>query len=113
MKALFFAVASIALAGVATAAGAALPPETNQVHGRGCVQSAAEGRCIVLKDVESGKLYNLLIKGSGPDLGTGIEFTGTLYNGATACMEGAPVQVTTWTRKDYMRCTKVRNRNIQ
>jgi hypothetical protein len=95
------------------AAGAAPPPETNQIHAKGCVQAATEGRCIVLKDVESGKLYNLLIKGAGPDIGTGIEFTGTPYSGATSCMQGAPVQVANWTRKDYLKCNKARTRSVQ
>jgi hypothetical protein len=114
VKALLFAVASMALAGWATAAGAAPPPEkTNEVHAQGCVQAAAEGRCIVLKDVESGKIYNLLIKGAGPDIGTGIGFTGTPYAGASVCKQGDPVQITSWTRKDYMKCTRVRTRRVQ
>ena len=114
MKATLCAVASLALAGVATAAAAAPPPEkTNQVHAQGCVQAAAEGRCIVLKDVESGKIYNLLIKGAGPDIGSGIEFTGTPYAGASVCKQGDPVQVTNWTRKDYMKCSKAGTRSVQ
>jgi hypothetical protein len=103
----------MALAGVATAAAAAPPEKTNEVHAQGCVQAAAEGRCIVLKDVESGKIYNLFIKGAGPDVGTGIAFTGTPYNGESVCRQGEPVQVTNWTRKDYMKCAKARTRSVQ
>ena len=113
MKALFSAVALLTLAAMATAAAAAPPGKTNEVHAQGCVQAAAEGRCIVLKDVESGKIYNLIIKGAGPDLGTGIAITGTPYTGASVCKQGDPVQVTNWTRKDYMKCAKARTRSVQ
>jgi hypothetical protein len=113
MRKIAFAVAALALAAAAAAAGAAPAPDTKQVHARGCVQIATEGRCLVLKDVNSGVLYNLLIKGAGPDAGSGIDFTGTLYDGATACMQGVPVRVTNWTRKEYLKCAKSRARTGQ
>ncbi len=113
MKGLIIAVASMTLAGAAVMAAAAPRPDAKQVHARGCVQAAAEGRCIVLKDVESGRFYNLLIKGAGPEIGTGIEFTGTPYSGATSCMQGDPVLVTSWTRKDYLKCSTGKSKSVQ
>lgn len=113
MKALFLALVSTALAGMTVAAAAAPPPDTKQVHARGCVQAASEGRCLVLKDVDSNVLYNLMIKGAGPDIGTGIEIIGAPFHGAPGCLQGVPVEVTSWTRKDYMKCTKMRGKSVQ
>ena len=106
MKKVFSAVAAIALAGAVATSGAAPGPDAKQITARGCVQAGAERRCLVLKDVESGKLFELLIKGAGPDIGTGIEFTGKPYPGTTACMQGSPVQVTSWTPKHYLKCSR-------
>jgi hypothetical protein len=113
VKALFFTLALLALIGAAVTAGAAPVPDARQIHARGCVQAAVESRCLVLKDVETGKLYSLVIKGAGPDIGTGIDFTGIPFNGATTCMQGAPVQVTSWSRKDYLKCSRGRTSSVQ
>jgi hypothetical protein len=106
MRVLVFAVAALALTGAQIRAGAASPLNTNQVRARGCVQAGVEAGCLVVKDIDNGKLYNLLIMGAKPDIGIGIEFTGVPFEGMTACMQGVPVQVTTWTRKDSLKCTK-------
>ena len=113
MKAFVCTVALLALVGAAVTVGAAPAPDAKQVHARGCVQTAAESRCLVLKDVESGKLYNLLIKGARPNIDTGIEFTGAPYVGTTACMQGTPVLVSTWTRNDYLKCSKGKTKSVQ
>jgi hypothetical protein len=115
MKRIVCAVAAMALVGAVAAAGAAPAPDAKQITARGCVQAGVEHRCLVLKDVESGKLFELLIKGAGPDIGTGIEFTGKPYGGTTACMQGSPVQVTSWTPKHYLKCSrnKVREKTPQ
>jgi len=106
MRGFVFAVAALALAGAAMGAGAAQAPNTNQVKAKGCVEAGVEASCLVMKDVDSGKLYNLLIKGAKPAIGTGIEFTGVPFDGMTVCMQGAPVSVTKWARKDSLKCTK-------
>ena len=79
----------------------------------GCVQAGVEAGCLVVQDTASGDLYNLLINGAKPAVGIGIEFTGTHYNGATACMQGTAVQVSTWTRNDSLKCTKSKGKSVQ
>ena len=106
MKRAMLAVAAMVLAGTAATAGAGPAPASNEVHAQGCVQAGVEMRCLVVTDVKSGKLYNLMIKGDRPAIGVGIEFTGVPFDGVTVCMQGAPVQVTTWTRKDSLQCGK-------
>jgi hypothetical protein len=95
----------LALAGPAVSAGAASAPDAKQVKAKGCVEAGVEASCLVVKDAESGKLYNLLIKGAKPVVGTGIEFTGVPFDGMTTCMQGSPVKVTTWARKDSLKCS--------
>ncbi|MGP8253224.1 MAG: hypothetical protein ACLQHF_14435 [Terracidiphilus sp.] len=74
------------------------------VHGQGCVASGVEAGCLVLKDSGSGILYDLLISGARPQVGEGIEFTGIPHDGPTICMQGTPVKVTQWARKDSIKC---------
>ena len=93
-----------ALITAAATAASGQPPEPKSVHGEGCVEAGAEMRCMVVKDIESGKLYNLLIKDPQPAIGEGIEFTGVVFDGATYCMQGEPVQVIKWTHKDSLKC---------
>jgi opacity protein-like surface antigen len=106
MRRLVCAVAALALAGAAAAAGGAPAPDAKQVNAQGCVKAGVEASCLMVKDVDSGKLYNLLIKGDKPAIGIGIEFTGVPYDGVTVCMQGAPVQVTKWVRKDSLKCRR-------
>jgi hypothetical protein len=96
--------AAMALMAAAATAAAGQPPEPKSVHGQGCVEAGVEVRCLVVKDIESGKLYNLLVKDPQPAIGEGIEFTGVLYDGVTYCMQGIPVQVTKWAHKDSLKC---------
>ena len=113
MRGLFCAVAVLALAGTAAAAGAASAPDTKQVNAQGCVQAGVEAGCLVVKDAASGKLYSLLFKLTKPSVGTGIVFTGIPFDGATTCMQGTPVQVATWSRKDSLQCGKGRVRSVE
>jgi hypothetical protein len=41
-----------------------------------------------------------------PEIGSGVEFTGVAHNGLTTCMQGTPIDVQTWARKDSLKCTQ-------
>ncbi len=107
MKALAFAAALLV---IASAAGA--PPPANQVKGKGCVQPGVEAGCLVVKDAESGKLFNLLIKGAKPAVGAGIDFVGTPFTGMTPCMQGFPVQIHSWSNNESLQCPKHKGGNV-
>jgi hypothetical protein len=94
---------AMALAAAATAAGGPAP-QPQPVHAQGCVAAGVEAGCLVVKDVKSGVLYNLLIKGSRPVIGTGIQFTGMPHDGVTVCMQGVALDVTTWAKLDSLKC---------
>ena len=79
-------------------------PEPKKVHGEGCVEAGVEARCLVVRDVRAGKLYNILVGDPRPTLGEGIEFTGTLRQGANVCMQGAAIEVEHWARKETIKC---------
>jgi len=100
---------SMVLIAVVLAGSAAARPgqeqKAKEVHAAGCVQAGIEVRCLVLRDVKSGKLYNVLIKDPRPAIGDGIEFTAVPFEGMTYCMQGTPVLVTSWARKDSLKCT--------
>jgi hypothetical protein len=104
MKRAVSVVAGILLTGAAAAYGAGSTPEPKEVRGTGCVEAGIEMRCLVVKDVKSGKLYNLLVKEPRPRIGDGIKFTGELYNGITYCMQGIAVEVTDWAHDDALTC---------
>src|SRR5208282_5037274 len=106
MKRTVFAVAATVLAAAAVTAGAAPAPDSNQVRAEGCVQPGVETQCLVVKDVKSGKLYNVFIKDPKPAIGDGIEFAAVPFEGMTYCMQGIPVKVTSWVRKDSLKCTQ-------
>jgi len=106
MKRVSLAVAAMLLVVTASASGAGPAPEPKQVHAEGCVEAGVEMRCLVLKDMKSGKLYNLLVKEPRPNIGDGIEFTGVPFDGATYCMQGIAVKVTEWARKDSLKCSR-------
>jgi hypothetical protein len=96
--------AAIALLGVLlTAAAAAQGPKP--VKGQGCVAAGVEDKCLVVKDVKTGVLYNLFFKGTKPEAGTGIEFTGVPSNMMTICMQGKPLEVSNWSRVDSLKCS--------
>ena len=105
MKRVSLAVAAMLLAATAGASGAGPAPEPKQVRAEGCVEAGVEMRCLVLKDVKSGKLYNALVNEPRPNIGDGIEFTGVPFEGATYCMQGIAVKVTDWARKDSLKCS--------
>lgn len=100
-------VATLALAGTMAAAAAQpkRPLETKQVHAQGCVEPGVEAGCLLVRDVKSDILYNLLMKGIRPAPGTGIEFTGVPHNGVTTCMQGVALDVLSWARRESVRCT--------
>ncbi len=103
-----FALAGLALAAtlLAAAAASAQTPNSKQVQGSGCVQPHSTPACLVVKDMQTGKLYNLQITGAKPSVGIGINFTGVPASGAATCAKGDPVQVTNWTREDSLKCSK-------
>ena len=115
MKALLFVVASLALAAIPMTAAAAPPSGANQVKGTGCVQAGVEAGCLVVKDTASGNLYGLLIKGAKPPVGIGIDFAGAPFNGSTTCMQGIPVQISTWSHNESLQCssTKGKGKSVQ
>jgi hypothetical protein len=94
--------AAIALMGILTTAAA---QEPKPVKGQGCVAAAVESSCLVVKDVKTGVLYNLFFKGTKPAVGTGIEFTGVPTDMMTACMQGKPLEVSSWSRVDALKCS--------
>jgi len=101
MKQMMFTV--ITLLGIlATAVVAAQEPKP--VKGQGCVAAGVEASCLVVKDVKTGVLYNLIFKGAKPDAGTGIEFTGVPRDMMTTCMQGTPLEVSNWSRVDSLKC---------
>ncbi len=106
MNRVVLAMFSMMLAGAAMIAGAGPAPQSTKVRAEGCVQAGIETGCLVVKDVKSGRLYNVHIKKPRPEIGEGIEFTGVLYEGVTYCMQGIAVEVTTWAPKDSLKCTK-------
>jgi hypothetical protein len=97
---------AMTLAGVAITSGAGRAPDTKEVRAQGCVEPGVEARCLIVKDVMSGKLYNVFIKEPRPAIGDGIEFTAVPYGGVTYCMQGIPVQVTRWARKNDLKCSQ-------
>jgi hypothetical protein len=95
--------AAIALLGIlVTSAAAAQEPKP--VKGQGCVAAGVEASCLVVKDVKTGVQYNLFFKGAKPAVGSGIEFTGVLRDMMTTCMEGKPLEVSSWSRVDSLKC---------
>jgi opacity protein-like surface antigen len=111
MKKFAFAAALLVLA--TAAATAASPSDAKQVKGQGCVQAGVEAGCLVVKDAQSGKLYSLLIKGAKPAIGAAIDFAGTPVSGTTACMQGTPVQLSTWSNNESLQCAKRKGKSVQ
>jgi hypothetical protein len=92
--------------GVSGAAEWKQPPESKQVHGEGCVEQGVEAGCLMVRDRQSGKLYQILIKGLRPLPGNGIEFTGVVQDSATICMQGTPLDVITWAGNSSLNCAQ-------
>ncbi len=110
MKAIIFAVLALAFAAAAAQAPNRpnRPRQPNQVHAQGCVEPGVEARCLLVKDMKSGILYNLLIKGKRPQMGKGIDFTGVFHQGPTYCMQGIAVDVLSWKLDDSLKCAPAR-----
>lgn len=85
-------------------AGQQAKPDAKKVDGTGCVQAGVEAHCVVLRDMKTGKLYDLIFKVPRPRIGEGIEFSGTLFRGMTACMQGTPVEVEKWEPRPALKC---------
>jgi hypothetical protein len=77
---------------------------SKSISGSGCVEKAAENSCRVVIDTQTGELYNLLFPARAPKPNTAIKFTGTAHKGATACMQGKPVNVSKWKKEKGIRC---------
>ena len=98
------ACAIIAVAG-SSIAFAGWSEKSPQILGEGCVESGVEARCLVVKDVQSGALFNLSVKGVQPEIGSGIDFVGVVHHGMSTCMQGTAVDVLSWAHKD-LKCTQ-------
>jgi hypothetical protein len=106
MMRVLLVVATMTLIATVAASGTGPAPEPKQVRAEGCVEAGVEMRCLVLKDIKSGRLYNLLVKEPRPNIGDGIQFTGVPFDGVTYCMQGIAVKVTDWKRKESLKCSK-------
>jgi hypothetical protein len=74
------------------------------IHGQGCVTAGVEAGCLVVRDLKSGRLFNLLFRGIQPAAGQGIEFDALPHQGPSTCMQGTALDVTDWARKDTLKC---------
>jgi hypothetical protein len=79
-------------------------PEVKKVHGEGCVEAGVDARCLIVRDLRAGRIYNILAGDPRPTPGEGIEFTGTLHQGGNICMQGAAIEVEHWARKETIKC---------
>jgi len=95
--------AAISLLGILMAAVAAAQ-DPKPVKGQGCVVAGVEASCLVVKEVKTGVLYNLVFKGTKPEPGIGVEFTGVPSDMMTTCMQGKPLEVSSWSRVDSLKC---------
>lgn len=89
----------------ATVSAAPKKEAKKQIHGEGCVTVGVQPHCLMVRDLKSGRVYDLLFKGAPAPAGIGIEFTGVPHHGPTACMQGIPVDVTVWAHKKSLKCT--------
>lgn len=83
---------------------ATTPEKPSPVHGQGCITGGAETRCLLVRDLKTGKLFNLIFKGIQPAPGEAIEFEGLPHQGSTTCMQGTALDVTGWVHKDTLKC---------
>ncbi len=105
MKLPVVASAALALTCFAAPASAAPVQQPKTIHAEGCVEAGVENRCLMVKDLTTGTLYNLLTREPRPGIGEGIDFTGTPHDGPSTCMQGIAVDVTSWTRKSSIKCS--------
>jgi len=89
----------IALAGQTDKSKPTSTAPKTMITGFGFVTAGVEAGCLMLQDSRTKTLYNLLFATRNkPALGTTIRFTGKKHDGPTACMQGEPVDIKTWTR---------------
>ena len=74
------------------------------IQGSGCLEKAVETSCHVLIDAKTGDTYSLLFGGKVPKTGTAIRFKGAPHHGMTTCMQGKPVNVTSWKKEKGIKC---------
>ena len=106
MKRVVLAVAMIMLVESAITTPLTAAPKSNQVRAEGCVEAGVEAGCLMVKDVKSGRLYNVMIKGPRPQVGDGIEFIGVPHDGLTYCMQGIALEVINWAPKQSLQCVR-------
>ncbi len=105
MKRIRFAFAIVLVTWPAVPGVAAAPAKPAPIHGQGCVTAGVEAHCLVLRDLKSGRLFNLLFRGIQPAVGEGIEFDALPHQGPSTCMQGgAALEVTGWVHKDTLKC---------
>ena len=78
----------------------------NPMHGQGCVKAGVENNCLFARDLKTGKLYNLIVKGLAPPVGIGIDFTGYPHKGPSTCMQGIPIDVESWSHNRTIKCPR-------
>jgi hypothetical protein len=105
MRLFVLASGALALACFAAPSNTVRAHQPKTLHGQGCVEAGVENRCLIVKDLTTGTLYNVLTKEPRPDIGEGIDFTGTLHDGPSTCMQGISVDVTSWMRKSSIKCS--------
>ncbi len=96
------ALAILLIAGLSSSSRAADKPVP--VRAQGCVVQSVDPRCVVVRDLRSGRLYNLLFRELQPTVGEGVEFEALPHQGPVVCLQGAALDVTAWARKDSLRC---------
>ena len=69
--------------------------ETQEVKATGCVRKAVEAGCLLLRTLDGKTTYNIFAA-TKPDPGTVITIDGRLHRGPTACMQGIPIDVSSW-----------------
>jgi hypothetical protein len=111
MKNSTFKFATLPLLAVVTMIGhAQIGPKA--VQGQGCVWEGVEAGCMMVTDKDTDVLYNVFFRsGEKPQVGTGIFFSGTLHEGATACMQGRPVDVKDWVKRK-MNCSASEKKRV-
>lgn len=99
-------IAAVLVASTSISAAFAVPQQKrSQIRGEGCVEPGVETRCLVVKDVRTGVIFELFFKGIQPAIGSGIEFSGVPHRGITTCNQGPVLDVVGWAHKD-LKCTE-------
>src|ERR1700740_1605364 len=104
MKQIRYAFAILLVVCPAAQVFAGVPEKPAPIHGQGCVAAGVEPHCLMVRDLRSGRLFNLFFKGIQPGTGEGIEFDALPHQGPSACMRGTALDVTGWVRKDTLKC---------